>query len=90
MIAQSHTNNAYELVSRYRSEWLRRRGAPSLRPSSGIRVYLGHMELGGVESLRDLNVNMIDSIQFLSGPDATQRFGINHGDGAIVVTPIIG
>lgn len=77
--------NALEAIQRLRSGWLRVRGAASFSRPQGIRVYVNGMARGGVEELRALRATNIESMRFLSGRDATTRFGVDHTNGAIMV-----
>ena len=85
-ITKSKAHNAYEIVSRHRPQWLRRRGVSSMVLQGGIRVYLDERKMGGIEELRDINADMIGSIQYLDGVEATLRFGTGNGDGAILIS----
>lgn len=84
-IQQVKARDAFEAVSRLRANWLRPRGVSSISLRGGTRVYLNGTRLGGIEELRQINADMIDSVQFLDGVEATLRFGTGNGDGAILV-----
>lgn len=85
-IREANANTAYEAVSRLRPGWLRKRGVSSLNREGTILVYQDGMRFGGPGSLQQINANAIESIRFLDGSAATQRFGTDHGNGAILVT----
>jgi len=51
-----------------------------------IKVYLDGSLMGGPEQLRQIQVRSISSIRFLDGLEATNRWGLDHGLGAIVVS----
>lgn len=84
-IAEINATNAYEAVSRLRANWLRKRGVASINREGSILVYQDGMRYGTPESLRQINASGVESITFLDGVQATQRFGIGHGNGAIIV-----
>jgi hypothetical protein len=84
-IRETNATNAFEAVSRLRANWLRKRGVASMNREGSILVYRDGMRFGTPESLRQLNANEIESITFLDGLQATQRFGLDHGNGAILV-----
>lgn len=76
----------YQVVQSLRPEWLRQQGVTSFRGQEEILVYLDGNRMGGVESLRQIVTRSVSTAQFLSGLEATQRWGLNHGMGAIVVS----
>lgn len=86
-VEASSARNAYDLVQSLRPQWLRGRGATSLRntqPALPV-VYVDGMRFGPVESLRQLTVESLQRLEFMSAPDATNRFGTGHGGGALLV-----
>jgi hypothetical protein len=54
--------------------------------SRGIRVYLDHMLLGGIDNLTTISSNSVLTVRWLSPIDATTRYGTGHADGVIEVT----
>jgi hypothetical protein len=77
--------DAFSVVRALRPEWLR--STPnSFRSSEQIQVYLDGNRLGGVEQLQQISTGSIKSMQFLTGLEAANRWGLNHGAGAIVVS----
>lgn len=83
-----HAADAYGLVQRLRPQFLRSRGSVSMRNSSDSYpiVYLNNVRYGGVISLRDILVDDIQEIRFISAADATTRWGTGHGSGVIMVS----
>jgi hypothetical protein len=51
----------------------------------GIQVYLDGVRLGGVEDLRRISTQSVQSIRHYTAQEAQVRFGIGHSNGAIVV-----
>jgi hypothetical protein len=85
-IAERNVSNAYDLVRTLRPAWLRgRRGDSSFARSTAVAVYQEGMRMGGPEALRSIPTASIVSIQYYDAVSATQRFGSDHGGGAIVV-----
>ncbi len=84
-VETSNQTDAYGLIQTQRPNWLRRRGRQSVHLTSAIVVYMDVTRLGGVESLRQIPINVIRRVEYLDGTTATQRFGTGHGMGAIVV-----
>jgi hypothetical protein len=79
-------NDVFSAVQSMRPQWLRVRGATSMAASESIQVYLDGSRMGGIEQLRQITVSSISTTQYLDGLEATQRWGIGHGAGAIVVS----
>jgi len=77
--------DAFTAVQSLRPQWLRLRGSTSLRRET-IKVYLDDALMGGPEQLRYITTSSISSIRFLDANEATQRWGLDHGQGAIVVS----
>lgn len=75
----------FDQIRRVRPNWLTPRTATSLTPGEVI-VYRDGQRMGGVAQLRDITVDVVESVQFLSGPEAASRFGLDHQHGAILVT----
>ena len=83
--SQSYTT-AFEAVSSLRPQWLRTRGVDSFRAPTQIQVYLDNMRLGGVNSLQQIPSVAVYWIRWYDGLDATARWGLDHGQGAIYVS----
>ena len=79
---------AYDLINQLRPEYLRTRGAVSLRnvvvPTA--TVYLDGAKYGDVQSLKLINGEHVSRVQYLNGSEATTRYGTDHGGGAILIT----
>ena len=80
--------DVYTVVEQLRPNWLRTRGQAT--PGGGVRVVQvvvdGSLQPGGVEVLRTLRASQVEEIRFLSGQDATTRYGLDVEAGVIVVT----
>lgn len=78
---------AYQAVKRLRPQWLRRRGVISIRsPGSGqVVAYVDGVRVGGAEALERVQAVAVVEMEYLSGSEATTRFGEGHGGGAILV-----
>jgi len=78
---------AYDLLAQLRPEYLRARGAASLRdpvPVTAV-VYLDNLRFGTLESLKTISAEQILRIEHINAADATTRFGTDHLGGAILV-----
>ncbi len=88
-ILDSNTSVAYDVVRNRRPQWLQTRGINTVRQAAGeqgIVVYMDNARLGGVDALRRVGLASVQYIQFYSAPEATQRWGANHLNGAILVS----
>ena len=79
-------NDAFSAVQALRPHWLSTRGTSSINQPQFIKVYLDNNLLGGTESLRTIPVNTIARMEYLDGLEASNRWGLDHGLGAIMVT----
>lgn len=97
----SPSTNLYQLIRSKRPHWLNTRGRATMATVSGtgldgsavtataepeIVVYVDNARFGTHESLRSLQSDDVDMLEYLNGVAATQRFGTGHVHGAIVVT----
>jgi hypothetical protein len=78
-IAKANVSTAYEAVSRLRPYFLQTRG------TAYPIVYVDNVRYGDVTSLREIAVQNIDRIEYISASDATTRFGTGHAGGVIMV-----
>ena len=78
--------NALQAVQRLRPNFLQTRGNVSItQGKQEIVVYIDQTRMGGPSALAQIPITEVREIQYLSGTDATQRFGTGHGSGAIIV-----
>ncbi len=79
--------SAYDVISSMRPEYLRNRGANSLRNTTPptATVYLDNSMYGDLESLKTITGDMVRQIEYLDAGSATTRFGMDHTGGAILV-----
>lgn len=79
--------NLYDAVQTLRSRWLNTRGPDTLIGRQGeIQVHVDETRLGGVSVLRSIPPVGVTHIQWYSPTDAAARWGLDHGNGAIVVS----
>lgn len=81
-------SDAFTAVRTLRPNWLSHRGVSSINLRESVKVYLDNSLVGGPDALRQITANAISSIRFLDGLEATQRYGLDHGVGAILVFTI--
>jgi len=84
-IREHRFTNAYDAVAALRSNWLRTRGPDSFSTPTTVQVYYDATRLGGIETLRSLNTASIVYIKYYDGIAASGRWGLDHGQGVILV-----
>jgi TonB-dependent SusC/RagA subfamily outer membrane receptor len=62
------------------------RGQSSILLDSEPQVVMDGVRLVEYTVLRGINANVIERIEFLTGPEATTRYGTNAGHGVILIT----
>ena len=79
--------SAYDLISRVRPEWLRARNPQTLREPDPVYavIYVDDIQQGEVESLKDITISRVVSVQYINAYDTTARFGQTFQGGAIMV-----
>jgi hypothetical protein len=89
-IVASRVTDVYQAVMQLRPEFLRRRPIAPLAPyqSASTAVYLDDMPYGTTESLRQIPLDRVRLIRYLSTTEANLKFGGSHPTGAIVVTTL--
>ncbi|MBW3630583.1 MAG: hypothetical protein KY464_14970 [Gemmatimonadetes bacterium] len=78
--------SAYDVVETLRGNWLRTRGVDSFSTPSEIQVYVDNVRLGGIHMLRQIAPMTVTYIQWFNPIDASARWGLGHGAGAIYVS----
>lgn len=77
---------AYDVVKRLRSLWLQQRGASSMtQVSHPVQVYVNGVLRGGPRALEEILASEVRELQHLRPSDASQRYGVDHENGAILV-----
>lgn len=87
-IDSAHERTAYDLVTRFRSNFLNSRGKNSIvqKVPSEPTVYLDEVEYGPVSSLRSIPASHVSEIRFIEGWDAMTKYGSGHVAGVIQIT----
>ena len=74
-------DNAYDVISRLRPQWLRRRGR-SLLPA----VFRDNIRIGtDIEALKSIRLENVFELRYLSASDATMRWGTGFTGGVIQI-----
>ncbi|MBI5601149.1 MAG: hypothetical protein HY944_06245 [Gemmatimonadetes bacterium] len=89
-IVQGQFTNAYDAVKTLRGSWLNTVRPESFRYPAAIQVYLDGVRLGDVSALSTVQTLPIQYIRYYSAQDATSRWGMDHGAGAIYVSTKVG
>lgn len=78
-----------QAIQRLRPQFLRSRGVSSVNRTEVdvVVVYLGGTRMGGPDALGQIRTADVREIRYLSPADASQRYGLNHSAGAIILTP---
>lgn len=81
---------AYDAVERLRPRWLRERSNPTAGIGANrvdpVVVYVNNIRRGGVSQLRQIQIRSVLRMNYVRPSDATTRYGLNHGSGAILIT----
>ena len=76
----------YDHIRRVRPQWLSTRGPTTIAQAErGIVVYRDGVRVGGLSTLQDIMTDVVESVRYLSGPEASSRYGLDHQNGAILV-----
>lgn len=77
----------YDAIRQLRPRWLRPRSQSSftMPDSNEPVVYVNDVQYGPLDSLRQIHVNDVMTVAYMSPADATTRFGTGHGGGSIMV-----
>lgn len=76
----------YAAVEALRSNWLRAKGPDSFTNPTQVQVYIDDNQLGGVETLRAIQISSISWVRYYDGMTASARWGLGHGQGVIFVS----
>jgi hypothetical protein len=78
--------DVYATIQALRPQWLQLRGQTRLRNPGQVKVYLDDSLLGGPDLLKQITTRSISGVRYYDGLEASQRWGLDHDMGAIVVT----
>ena len=78
--------NLYDAVRAVRPNWLRARSPNSFQRPGQVQVYFDDTRVGGVETLRNLPTQGVMYIRWYDPISASSRWGLDHDQGAIVVS----
>ena len=78
--------NVFDAVRTIRPNWLRARSPNSLQNQGQVQVYFDDTRIGGVDALRSIPTQGIAYIRWFDPISASSRWGLDHEQGAIVVS----
>ena len=81
-----HFITVYDAVTALRSNWLNVHPNTLTSTQEDVVIYYDSNRLGSPVELKNINVRDIRSVQHLDAVSATQRYGVGHTQGAIVVS----
>lgn len=84
-LARSGPQDVFTALQALRPHWLSKRGSTSIVQQETVKVYLDGSRFGGPETLRQISTHSIQRIKYLDALEATQQYGLDHGQGAILV-----
>ncbi len=85
-LQQARFRTAYDAIQALHASWLLTRGNDTLAEQNEVIVYLDTAPMGGIPALRGIPISQVQYIRHFDGNAATQRWGANHGQGAILVS----
>ncbi len=87
ILSDTQESDLYGAVQRLRPQWLRARGAARLSGGNlTVAVYVNDVRRGEVGFLRTIQLEAVQRVQFLTGTEATTRWGTGVAGGVILVT----
>tara|TARA_B110000263_G_C14977387_1_gene359925 strand:+ start:131 stop:526 length:396 start_codon:yes stop_codon:yes gene_type:complete len=82
-------NNAQDVISRSRPAWLMGRGMDGLfgKDSTPLLIFINgiQMQMGGLDALNSISVEIIKDIKFFTPSEATIMYGTNNMGGIIEI-----
>jgi hypothetical protein len=89
-IQEMRFTTAFDVVKTLRGNWLNARGVESFRYPTVVQVYLDEVRVGDVSTLQTIATAPIQYIRYYNAQDATAKWGVDHGRGAIYISTKVG
>ena len=83
MLQTGHPS-VFDAVQQLRPQWMTVRGAGRTGRPAEILVFVDGSMFGPINSLRQLQVNSVSTVNFLSATEAATRWGTLAGDGGVI------
>jgi len=86
-IDSSNASNMYDLIARLRADFLKDRGAVSIKTNQRERavVFLNDQEYGILETMRNIPIGRISEVRYYTGIEAVGKFGSQYGGGVVLL-----
>lgn len=86
-VLATHASTLYEAIQQAHPEFLRNRGFSSINHAAADvpRVFVDNMELGDIQTLKNISPNDVAEVRRYSAQEATTRWGTGYVGGAIAV-----
>ncbi|HEY4305219.1 MAG TPA: hypothetical protein VGM82_12160 [Gemmatimonadaceae bacterium] len=81
-----HYATVYDAVAATRSMWLQPRGPDSFLLPTVVWVYVDGVRLGGIDAMKTMQPQLVNTVRFYDGAAATSRWGVDHGAGVIHIS----
>lgn len=87
-LARAGDVSLYDAIRTLRPTFLQERPASmaGTLQKAPIQVYVGPLQMEGVEHLREIMAKNVQEVRYLEPREANARFGGNHGTGALLIT----
>lgn len=87
-LAGSGARDAYHAVQILRPGWLRPHGPTSMSDPTpaAVIVYVDGQRYGGASTLEQFRMGSFKELRYITGTDATSRWGTGHGGGVIYLS----
>lgn len=76
----------YRQIVKHHAAWLAARGDHELAQRNVVMVYRDGVLIGGKAALRSIHVDDVAEVRRLTPSEASERFGMDHAAGAILIT----
>jgi hypothetical protein len=83
-MAETTTSDVMATVQMLRPLWLSR-ARNSTGTAAPVRVYIDGLPWGTADMLRTMPNNMVLSMEYIGSLEATQRWGMDHSSGVIMI-----
>lgn len=86
-VLSSKESNAYDVIAMVRPLFLRSRGRTTINGEINdyATVFVDGVRYGDLNTLRNIVSDQVQMIRYLGGPEATTKYGMQYGSGAIEV-----
>lgn len=76
----------HQLIATHHAGWLAGRGPHDYSGRNHVMVYRDGVLVGAKAALRAIKVEDVAEVRRLSPTEASERFGLDHGAGALLIT----